>query len=108
LTGERILAPSPSFAQASRIARGHHENWDGSGYPDGLAGDRVPIEARIVHLVDVFDALTSARVYKPAWSPRRAAELLESNSGTLFDPDVSRAFKSLILEGEIARLQDPV
>ena len=70
--GERILADRPFFAAARRVARSHHENHDGTGYPDGLSGDAVPVEARIVHLADVYDALTHARAYKPAWPAERA------------------------------------
>src|SRR5207302_1454927 len=81
LVGERILSPSPHFKQAARIARSHHENWDGSGYPDGLAGGAIAIEAAIVHLADVYDALISPRVYKPAWPAGRAEEFLRAAAG---------------------------
>jgi response regulator RpfG family c-di-GMP phosphodiesterase len=95
LAGERILQISPYFAQAGRIARNHHENWDGSGYPHGLRGDQIPIEARIVHLADVFDALTHARVYKPAWEKSQAIEEVRQNRGQMFDPVVVDAFLSM-------------
>jgi PAS domain S-box-containing protein len=92
LAGERILQPSSFFSQASRIARSHHENWDGSGYPDRLAGEAIPFEARVVHLVDVFDALTHARVYKPAWSCKEAVGEIIANRGKMFDPAMVDAF----------------
>lgn len=74
------------------VALTHHEKWDGSGYPHGLAGDDIPRSGRIVAVADVFDALTSARPYKPAWPVERAIELLRANRGTHFDPDLIPAF----------------
>jgi HD-GYP domain-containing protein (c-di-GMP phosphodiesterase class II) len=65
----------------------HHELWNGTGYPDGLAGKEIPIEARIVTVADVYDALTSARHYKAPWPPERALEYLGTNAGVLFDPE---------------------
>jgi PAS domain S-box-containing protein len=93
--GERILSDKPFFARARRIARWHHENWDGSGYPDQLSGYTMPLEARIVHLADVYDALTSPRVYKAAWSPFDAYAVVVEADGRMFDPDIVRAFRSL-------------
>jgi HD-GYP domain-containing protein (c-di-GMP phosphodiesterase class II) len=90
--GERILGEKPYFAAARRIARSHHENWDGSGYPDATRGDAIPIEARIVHLADVYDALVSPRVYKAAWTPRQAAEFIVEAGGQMFDPEIVRVF----------------
>ncbi|MCA9245272.1 MAG: HD domain-containing protein [Phycisphaerales bacterium] len=102
--GERMLAEKPFFTQARFIARSHHENWDGSGYPDGLSGEEIPLAARIVHLVDVFDALTSPRVYKKAWDPRQASSAIADKAGTSFDPDVVRVFLSLFDEGAFGAL----
>jgi HD-GYP domain-containing protein (c-di-GMP phosphodiesterase class II) len=99
--GERILADTPFFTRARRIARSHHENFDGSGYPDGLGGTAIPIEARIVHLADVFDALTSPRVYKHAWRAADAAGVVRESRGLMFDPDVVAAFESLFARGAI-------
>jgi HD-GYP domain-containing protein (c-di-GMP phosphodiesterase class II) len=99
LTGERILSDKPFFARARRIARSHHENWDGTGYPDGLAGEGIPVEARIVHLADVYDALTQPRVYKAAWSGYDAAAVIEESKGKMFEPEVVRAFRSLFARG---------
>jgi putative nucleotidyltransferase with HDIG domain len=99
LIGERILSDEPFFARARRIARSHHENWDGSGYPDATAGAEVPIEARIVHLADVFDALTSPRVYKHAWSAKDAEGVIRESRGLMFDPEVVDAFVSLYARG---------
>jgi len=77
---------------AAEIARHHHERFDGSGYPDQLAGNDIPLSARIVAVADVFDALTSERVYKSAMCPHEAREIIESESGKHFDPEVVRAF----------------
>ena len=104
LAGERILAPSPYFGQASRIARSHHENHDGTGYPDRLAGRDIPFEARLVHLVDVYDALTHPRVYKAAWTRADAMAEVRAHRGTMFDPDVVDAFMGLDRDGAVERV----
>ena len=80
------------LAMATVIARYHHERFDGTGYPAGLAGPDIPLPARIVALADVYDALTSARVYKPAIEPKAAKRMIEEESGTHFDPAVVDAF----------------
>ena len=77
---------------AKEIAHWHHEKWDGSGYPDGLAGDAIPISARLMAVADVFDALISARVYKPAMSYAEARETIVAACGKHFDPEVVDAF----------------
>ncbi len=77
---------------AEQIASTHHEKWDGSGYPAGLAGDAIPIAGRIVAVADVFDALTHSRPYKEAWSAAEATEEMTSQAGRHFDPDVLEAF----------------
>jgi putative two-component system response regulator len=94
LIGAEILGVHQSglLAMASRIALAHHEKWDGSGYPQGLAGENIPIEARIVAIADVFDALTSVRPYKAAWSVETAAEQLRSQAGKHFDPRLVELF----------------
>jgi putative two-component system response regulator len=92
--GASILAGSrfPMLRIAEEIALHHHECWDGSGYPDGLRGERIPLAARIVAVIDVFDSLTHARVYKRAWTTEEALDEVESLSGTKFDPTVAEAF----------------
>ncbi len=104
IAGERILAERPFFEVARQIARSHHENWDGSGYPDKLAGREIPIEARIVHLADVYDALTSPRIYKGAWTAQDAAAVIEESTAAMFDPEIVKAFTSLRKRGELDRI----
>ena len=77
---------------AYQAALTHHEKWDGSGYPRGLAGEAIPIEGRLVAVADVFDALTSVRPYKRPWSNEEAADLIKSEAGRHFDPGVVEAF----------------
>lgn len=93
--GEQLLSGDDSFAIARRIARSHHENWDGTGYPDGLRGEAIPLPARIVRVVDVFDALRSERPYKPAWPLERALDELRGQRGTGMDPEVVDLFVRL-------------
>lgn len=80
------------FREALNIAKYHHERWDGNGYPEGLKGTQIPLSARIMALVDVFDALTNKKVYKDAWSIEKTYVYIKENSGTQFDPDVVLAF----------------
>ena len=80
------LEQVPYIEGLLHIARHHHERWDGKGYPGGLAGERIPPEARIIKVADVFDALTSRRCYKEAWSVEEAAQYLREGAGTQFDP----------------------
>ncbi|MEO1236685.1 MAG: HD domain-containing phosphohydrolase [Planctomycetota bacterium] len=82
----------PLLQIAARIALSHHERWDGTGYPKQLAGDDIPIEGRITAVADVFDALTSARPYKPAFTFERACEILIEGRGSHFDPAALDAF----------------
>ena len=79
---------------AKEIAHSHQEEWDGSGYPLGLAGDAIPLSARLMALADVYDALISARVYKPAFSHEEACRLILEGRGHHFDPDVTDAFSA--------------
>jgi putative two-component system response regulator len=95
--GARVLAGGESdlLRAAERVARSHHERWDGSGYPDGLAGDAIPLEGRLVHVADVFDVLVHERPYKESWTVVAAAEEIRRGAGTQFDPEVVRAFDAL-------------
>lgn len=98
--------PSELLELAALIARHHHEKWDGSGYPDGLAGFGIPIEARIVALADVYDALRSKRPYKAAMSEVKAMSIVEEESGHHFDPAIVDAFHAA--KGRIARVYDTI
>lgn len=86
-------SPTPHLMMlASSIAKTHHEKWDGSGYPNGLEGEQIPIEGRITAVADVFDALCSARPYKPAFPDEKCFEIMQSSSGSHFDPTCVEAF----------------
>jgi putative two-component system response regulator len=87
------LHPEAKFLCMARdIARSHHERYDGSGYPDGLMGEDIPLCGRIVALADVYDALTTKRVYKPAFSHEKSREIIVKGMGSHFDPDIVKAF----------------
>jgi putative two-component system response regulator len=90
LIGAEIIGYSdaPLLQLAHSVALYHHEKWDGSGYPYGLAGEAIPIEARLVAMADVFDALTSTRPYKKAWTVEAALDHIRQQSGKHFDPRV--------------------
>jgi hypothetical protein len=88
--GERILGATAGFELARKVARSHHENFDGSGYPDGLRGEAIPFAARIVRVADVFDALSHSRPYKDAWDISRVVDEIRSGAGTSYDPDLAR------------------
>jgi putative two-component system response regulator len=92
----RMAEESALLDLARTIALTHHEKWDGSGYPHGLAGEEIPIEGRIVALADVFDALTSTRPYKRAWTVDEALQLIHSQSAMQFDPQVVVAMDRVI------------
>jgi HD-GYP domain-containing protein (c-di-GMP phosphodiesterase class II) len=88
----RMLERIPYLKPALAIPRSHHERWDGSGYPEGLSGEGIPFAARIFAVVDVWDALTSDRPYRKAWTNRKALTYLRDQAGKLFDPRVMHAF----------------
>jgi diguanylate cyclase (GGDEF)-like protein len=88
LIGERILAGATPLMPVARIVRSCHERWDGGGYPDGLAGEEIPLGARIVFVCDAYDAITSARPYREARAPQEALAELRRFSGTQFDPAI--------------------
>ncbi len=80
IRGEEICRPMKTLAQVLPIIRNHHERWDGSGYPDGLAGEEIPLLARILQVADIYDALTTARTYKPAFTHDEAMQILEDEA----------------------------
>jgi HD-GYP domain-containing protein (c-di-GMP phosphodiesterase class II) len=95
--GARVLARGDTdlLVCAERVARSHHERWDGTGYPDGLAGEAIPLEGRLVHVADVFDVLVQERPYKESWTVEAAIEEIRQGAGTQFDPEVVGAFEAL-------------
>ena len=111
--GALILSGSTSalLRLAEEIALSHHERWDGTGYPNGLAGEQIPLPARIVAVADVFDALAHARPYKPAWPVERAVQEILSQAGRQFDPAVVSVFGALdhhaLLDPQRARTGAP-
>jgi HD-GYP domain-containing protein (c-di-GMP phosphodiesterase class II) len=105
VTGAAILESIPGMKPMLPIVRNHHERWDGTGYPDGLAGEAIPRLARIVAVADAFDAMTSDRPYRRALSLDRAFAELNDKAGTHFDPDCIRAFLRLRQRVEMALAQ---
>jgi putative two-component system response regulator len=103
--GYDILAKSelPLLRLAATIARTHHERWDGGGYPFGLAGEEIPIEGRMTAVADVFDALVSRRVYKPAMPLEQALDIMRKGRGTQFDPELLDAFLDQLEAIEVIR-----
>ncbi|MBL3599719.1 MAG: two-component system response regulator [gamma proteobacterium endosymbiont of Lamellibrachia anaximandri] len=88
--------PDSSFLQIAReIAYGHHEKWDGSGYPNGLSGQEIPFSGRLMAVADVYDALISKRVYKPAFSHEKSSDIIRKGRGGHFDPDIVDAFERI-------------
>jgi putative two-component system response regulator len=100
---EQHLGGSNSFLMFAReIAYSHQEKWDGSGYPDNLAGEDIPVSARLMAVADVYDALISRRVYKPPFTHEQSLEIMGQGRGSHFDPDVLDAF--FALEAEFAHI----
>jgi two-component system response regulator RpfG len=95
IAGEELLAEIAGLEHLAQLVRGTHEAWDGSGYPDGLRGDELDLETRILAVADVWDALVSPRVYRGAWTPERAMALLVAESGTCFDARCVAALRTL-------------
>jgi HD-GYP domain-containing protein (c-di-GMP phosphodiesterase class II) len=91
-----LLSPIDFLRPALDIPYCHHEKWDGSGYPRGLTGAQIPLPARIFAIVDVFDALTSDRPYRAAWSRERTLAYIAEQAGSHFDPDLVAAFLELV------------
>lgn len=100
--GSNILGQDRWFGLAREIALHHHERWDGRGYPQGLQGETIPLAARIVAVIDVFDALTHKRPYKEPWTIEAARQEIERNAGTQFDPGVVKAFLAVLDRGVLS------
>jgi HD-GYP domain-containing protein (c-di-GMP phosphodiesterase class II) len=104
VAGERLLAPFHAPAPVLAAIRGHHERFDGAGYPDGLKGERIPLLARIIAVADTFDALTSTRAYREPESKSGALRRLRDAVGTQLDPTLVMAFRCVL---EPANLLSP-
>jgi diguanylate cyclase (GGDEF)-like protein len=100
--GERILAAAPALSEAARLVRSSHERWDGTGYPDRLAGELIPLGARVIAVCDAYEAMVSSRPYRSRMSAEVALEELRRCAGTQFDPAVVEAFCSVAAEREPA------
>jgi HD-GYP domain-containing protein (c-di-GMP phosphodiesterase class II) len=96
IAGERILARTKDLAGVAPVVRHEHEHWDGSGYPDGLAGHRIPIGSRVVHACHAYVAMRAARPYRGPLSPEEVVEQLRGEAGSKFDPDVIDALLDLL------------
>jgi two-component system cell cycle response regulator len=101
LVGERILSAAPALRPVARLVRSSHERWDGSGYPDGLAGEAIPLGARVIAVCDAFHAMTSDRVYQPPMAAADALGELRRFGGSQFDPRVVSVFIALREEGRL-------
>jgi len=100
--GEEICRPMNTLAPVLPIIRSHHERWDGSGYPDGLKGEQIPLLARILQVADVYDALTTARPYKPALSPDEASQIMEEETRRGWrDAELVSLFKEVCLDTQL-------
>jgi HD-GYP domain-containing protein (c-di-GMP phosphodiesterase class II) len=99
--GARLLAPIPEFQGAIKIVRSHHERWDGTGYPSGTAGRKIPLAARIFAVADSFDAMTTDRPYRRALPLDFALDEIREGAGTQFDPTVVAAFMTMVTEGDL-------
>ena len=105
INGVAILRDRPFYAMARDIAGNHHENWDGTGYPAGKKRDEIPLAARIVKVADIFDALTTVRPYKAAWSEEEAAKELLEQRGKTLDPHVVDAFHHLYRQSTVTHIR---
>ncbi len=99
-TQKQMDISSSFLVMSEQVAAYHHEKWDGTGYPNGLSGADIPLSARLMAIADVYDALVSNRVYKPAFTHEKAIQIIKKNSGTHFDPDIVVAF--LEISGKFA------
>ena len=102
IIGERIVGAAEALRPVGRVVRASHERWDGGGYPDGLAGEAIPLGARIVFACDAWDAMTCDRGYRSALSAEEAADELRANAGTQFDADVVVALLAVVFDADHA------
>ena len=100
--GEELVRQAPLPPEAAAAVRHHHERWDGKGYPDGLAGQAIPIEARLVALADAFEALTAGRGQRAPLLPSEALARIEAELQGAFDPDLVEVLRALVEEGAVS------
>jgi HD-GYP domain-containing protein (c-di-GMP phosphodiesterase class II) len=105
--GHQLASGAPTLREALPIILHHHERFDGGGYPAGLVGREIPLEARVVAIADVWDALTSDRAYRAGWEPERALAHIVAGSGTHFDPPIVDAFVALAAEWGVRLPDEP-
>ena len=98
--GYRIAAASPELVSISEFILSHHEHWDGSGYPKGLAGEAIPLLSRIIAVTDAYDAMTENRVYRKAMDRESAIAEIKNNAGTQFDPEIAKLFVGMMKQTE--------
>ena len=98
IKGAEIAAATEEFAGVTEEIKAHHECWDGTGYPEGLAGEEIPYLSRIIAIVDAFDVMTSERPYKKAMSRERALKEIENCAGSQFDPEIAEVFLEMMQE----------
>ena len=108
VTGARLVECFDDFQAALPYVLHHHERWDGSGYPHGLQGETIPFEARLLGVVDAFDAMTSRRAYRPALTVEQALDELERCAGSQFDPELALAFVDGWVSGAIEPAERPL
>jgi HD-GYP domain-containing protein (c-di-GMP phosphodiesterase class II) len=100
LIGERIMSAAPALIPASKLVRSSHERYDGEGYPDGLAGDAIPLGARIIAVCDAYDAMVSDRPYRSSLGSAQALAELRRCAGKQFDPEIVEVFGQVLIEAE--------
>src|SRR5206468_9038527 len=100
VVGSQILTPLPYLSGVSPFVRGHHERWDGKGYPDGLAGETIPWGARLIGAAEIYDALATARPYREQLTPELAVERMRELIGTVLAPQVHTALSAAVDRGK--------
>jgi HD-GYP domain-containing protein (c-di-GMP phosphodiesterase class II) len=95
IVSANIIAPLEILGESAEMVRHHHEDWDGSGYPDGLSGASIPLGSRIIFVADAYDALVTDRPYRKGATKAEALEVIRKHSGTQFAPDVALAFERI-------------
>ena len=108
IIGQDILKDITIIPHLGEVTRSHHEHYDGTGYPDGLKGNEIPIQARIITLADSYDAMNSKRIYRNALSFNQIKEEIEKNAGTQFDPEITQIFLKLMDDGSLFNLEHEI